>query len=180
MLRTLLTLTCLALPFTLPLAAFAAGSETPAAPAPSETSSCPEGQIWNGTKAACETIKESRLEGEALFEAARELAYVGRHRDVLALLDRMGEQSPRTLTMRGFATRKLGDFETARRHYQAALALDATYHQARSYLGQGYVEVGDSAAARAQLTLIRASGGRGTWAEISLREAIAKGAGYSY
>ncbi len=137
--------------------------------------------VYDTKAKACVAIKESRLSDDALYEQARALAYAKRYADIIPVLDTMSEgDTPRVLTMRGFATRKSGDFENAKALYLAALDLDPNHWQARSYLGQGYVEIGDSASARAQLRLIRTSGGRGTWAEISLRDAIAKGAGFSY
>jgi hypothetical protein len=42
------------------------------------------------------------------------------------------------------------------------------------------VELGQTEAARAQLGEIRARGGRQTWPEIALRNALRSGVGYSY
>jgi len=165
----------------LPTMSFAAGSSSPSTPTTTETSQCAEGQVWDKKTSSCVVIKESSLSDDALYETARELAYKGRYQDVLGVIAHMKEgDTPRTLTMQGFAVRKLGDFSSAQTYYLAALELDPNHWLARSYLGQGYVETGDTAAARDQLTLIRTSGGRGTWAELSLRQAIERGSGYSY
>ena len=51
---------------------------------------------------------------------------------------------------------------------------------ARSYMGQGLVEQGNIADALVQLREIRAHGGTGTWAEASLRTAIATGQTFNY
>ena len=51
---------------------------------------------------------------------------------------------------------------------------------ARSYMGQAFVEQGDTANAKLQLAEINARGGKGTWPAFSLRKAIQSGAGYSY
>jgi hypothetical protein len=42
------------------------------------------------------------------------------------------------------------------------------------------VEQGEVAAARAQLSQIRARGGRGTWPEVALRLALGSGRGFAY
>jgi Tfp pilus assembly protein PilF len=65
-------------------------------------------------------------------------------------------------------------------YYQAALAADPDNFLARSYMGQGHAEAGEIVLAQAQLSEIRARGGRGTWAEWSLRQAIQTGSGYNY
>lgn len=159
-------------------AALAAGSETPTQPTPI---TCDAGMIYDKETKSCVAINESRLSDDVLYEHARSLAFDGRFEEISLVLDSMKEgDTPRTLTLRGFAKRKMGDFGVAKAFYAEALEIDPNHWQARSYLGQGYVEAGDSAAARTQLRLIRTSGGRGTWAEVSLRDAIAKGAGYSY
>jgi hypothetical protein len=47
-------------------------------------------------------------------------------------------------------------------------------------MGQAFVVAGNVELAKAQLSQIRARGGRGTWAEASLRMAIGSGQTYSY
>jgi len=51
---------------------------------------------------------------------------------------------------------------------------------ARSYMGQGLVEMGNITAAIRELKAIRAHGGTGTWAEASLARAIASGETFNY
>ena len=68
----------------------------------------------------------------------------------------------------------------SRQFYLAALRIDPDHLLARSYMGQGMVEAGDLDGARAQLSQIRASGGRGTWPEFSLRLALDRGRGFTY
>jgi len=50
----------------------------------------------------------------------------------------------------------------------------------RSYMGQGFVEAGNLVAARGQHDEILARGGKGTWAEESLRKALSGGQTYRY
>ncbi len=51
---------------------------------------------------------------------------------------------------------------------------------ARSYMGQALVEQGQVDLALAQLSEIRMRGGRGTWAETSLTNAVATSVTYSH
>jgi Tfp pilus assembly protein PilF len=84
------------------------------------------------------------------------------------------------LTYYGFTHRKAGRVDLGMTYYQAALAADPDNFLARSYMGQGHAEAGEIVLAQAQLSEIRARGGRGTWAEWSLRQAIQTGSGYNY
>jgi len=65
-------------------------------------------------------------------------------------------------------------------HCTTALVQNPDNILARSCMGQGFVEIGDLVAAKVQLTEIRPRGGRNTWAEFSLAQAIRSGVGYSY
>lgn len=171
-----LTLTAM---LSLPFAAFAAGSGVPATTNPNKD--CKAGEVFDAKTKTCVSSQSGNLLDDDRLGAARYFAYAGNFeaaRLALAALDAPGTAD--ALTLRGFVARKMGDFDTGMSYYSAALALDPNHWQARSYMGQGLVETGNSEGARAQLTLIRTTGGRGTWAEISLRQAIARGAGYSY
>ena len=175
---SLARLTALAL--CLPLAVQAAGTETP--PVKTQTSAdCTAGQVFDEKTQSCTDARESRLDDATRIEAARELAAFDRPAEALVVLSAVTRQdTPEVLTLRGFATRKAGDFEAGRKLYEAALAIDPDYILARSYLGQGLVEQGDRAAAEVQLAMIRTAGGRGTWAERSLAETLRTGRGYSH
>ncbi|MGB0057245.1 MAG: hypothetical protein WBQ20_10930 [Methyloceanibacter sp.] len=56
--------------------------------------------------------------------------------------------------MVGYTTRKLGDVDKGLDYYQRALALDPNYLRAREYLGEGYLQKGDVAKEKEQLTKI--------------------------
>ena len=155
-----------------PATAFAAGtSSTP--PKQTETTvTCPNGSVWDAERNACVLSQSGLLDDGQLFDAARELAYFGRPAEALDLLARVRAQDADVLTLRGFATRKVGDWEGGVALYRAALALDPDHWQALSYYGQGLVERGDLVGAEEKLELIRSTGGRGTWAETALAEAV--------
>jgi Tfp pilus assembly protein PilF len=165
-----------------PMAAFAAGEESATPPTPSETTTvCEEGLIWDLATESCMDPADSTNDDSARMNDVRELAYGGYHQAALDVLDTL--QNPANtmaLTYYGFAHRKAGRVDLGMSYYQAALTADPANILARSYMGQGHAEAGEMVLAQAQLTEIRMRGGRGTWAEWSLRQAIQTGAGYSY
>lgn len=176
--KTLFALT-LSATLCLPLSVFAAGSGVPEATNPNQN--CKAGEVFDPKTKSCVSSQSGSLGDSDRLNAARYFAYVGdfdaAHTALRAL---KAKDTAEALTLMGFVARKSGDFDGGMAYYSAALKLDPNHWQARSYMGQGFVEKGNSTAAREQLTLIRMSGGRGTWAEISLRQAIENGAGYSY
>ena len=165
----------------LPVVAFAAGSSDNTPPTKTETTEvCTDGMVWDEVKEECAAPSDARLDDKTLYDAAREFAYAGQLDDSRGALEAMQVKSDGYLTYMGFISRKSGDLDGAEAFYQAALALNPNNLGARSYMGQGYVAAGKSYKARAELTEIRTRGGRGSWAEISLRMAIEDGSGFSY
>lgn len=111
----------------------------------------------------------------------RDLVCDGRHADALDVLDTMQDQSGgMAITYRGFATRKSGEMASGMAFYKTALAVNPDNLLARSYMGQALVEQGQVDLALAQLSEIRMRGGRGTWAETSLTNAVATSVTYSH
>ncbi len=171
----------LALLLLVPAPSLAVGGEDSAPPTPTETTTqCETGQIYDEATETCADPEEAHFDDDTRYLAARELAYAARFDDARRVLAAMDPADDRTLTYLGFIARKTGDLAAAERAYQAALAVNPDNLLARSYMGQGYAEAGRTDAARAQLTEIRTRGGRGTWAEISLRLALESGTGPSY
>ncbi|PRY23673.1 tetratricopeptide repeat protein [Aliiruegeria haliotis] len=179
MIRTIAAAT---LSLALPMALHAAGSGSDSPPTPTETTSqCKNGLVWNPNTKKCAAPQSGSLDDDTLYGAVREFAYAGQYRHALDTLDAMSEQqSDRVLTYRGFATRKLGDIDAGMAFYREAIELNPDNLLVRSYMGQALVEQGEVEAARVQLTEIRARGGRSTWPEYALRNAIESGRGYSY
>jgi Flp pilus assembly protein TadD len=72
--------------------------------------------------------------------------YQGALADLLALVD----PSPRAdvYNLMGFAYRKLGDFAAGLTYYRKALELDPHHRSALEYLGELYVETGETGKAR--------------------------------
>ena len=159
----------------------AAGDDVTTPPAPTPTPRCPDGQIHDKKAGKCVPVKSSSLNDTDRYQAVRELAYAQRYTAASLVLDAMtDQQDDRVLTYRGFLMRKTGRFDQALTYYQSAIEKNPSNLLVRSYMGQGFVESGDRAAARRQHEEILARGGQGTWAEVSLRDALASGRTYRY
>jgi len=167
----------LAAALTLPFgAAHAAGGSDTSAPSKPK---CEKGYAYDKKTKSC-LVVESSLGTETLYETVRELAYAGRYLEAQDVLAVMPQDDDRTLTYLGFTNRKMGNMDVAMSYYQQALATNPANILARSYMGQGLVEAGKVADALTQLRAIRSHGGTGTWAEASLRTAIATGQTFNY
>lgn len=166
----------------LPLAALAAGGVESDPPEPTPTSTqCTKAQVWDEKTRTCVDAQSGRLDDEARFRAARELAWAGRPEEALVVLAAMREgKSDRVLTYLGFAHRKAGRLELGLANYDRALARNPDNLLARSYLGQALVEMFELSLADDQLREIRARGGAGTWAETALATAIETGETFGY
>lgn len=165
-----------------PFAANAAGGNDSSPPPQTETTTtCQKGEVWDKKTKTCIKAESNNLTDDQRFEAARELAYVGRPEEALAMLAVMTEgDSDRVLTYKGFANRKAGRMDQGMKIYRAALRQNPDNLLARSYMGQGYVEMGNLVEAKVQLAEIVQRGGSGTWAEDSLHDAILTGHTYGY
>jgi Flp pilus assembly protein TadD len=157
--------------------ALAVGSDDDAVPTPTETSSkCEGAQVWDEKTETCVDARESRIDDDTRYRAVRELAYDGQMERALAILDSFENPGDdRRLTYLGFVHRKSGDMAEGMRWYAAALEANPDNLLARSYMGMALAEQGDRAAARVQLTEIRARGGRETWPELALEMALRNG-----
>lgn len=157
--------------------ALAAGSGDATPPTPTQTSKdCTKAQIWDEESKTCIDAKDSRLDDDTRMQAVRELAWAGQPDRALEVLRAVTEgDSDRVLTYRAFALRKAGQIEAGLQGYAHALRVNPDNILARSYLGQLYVEMAELDLARAELDEIRSRGGRGTWAETALAEAIRTG-----
>jgi tetratricopeptide (TPR) repeat protein len=161
--------------------AFAAGDDVTTPPPPTPTPRCPDGHIHDKKTGKCVPAKTSSLDDKDRYQAVRELAYAERFAAASLVLDAMTDQlDDRVLTYRGFLMRKTGRLEQAVAYYRSAIERNPNNLLVRSYMGQGFIESGDLAAARRQHEEILARGGKGTWAEVSLRNALASGQTYRY
>jgi tetratricopeptide (TPR) repeat protein len=155
---------------------YAAGSESDGTQPPEKTKTtteCKNGQVWDKKEKKCVDAKKSSLDDDTLFNAARELAYDGQYDNAINLLQLAKNQNdPRILNYLGYSNRKAGRMEIGMKYYQRALAVDANYILARSYMGQALLEQGNVMAAREQLIEIRDRGGENTWAFKALEQSL--------
>ena len=166
----------------LPAVAFSAGSDDPEPPKPTETTTvCDDGLVWDLATKSCLSPADSTNDDNARLNDVRELAYAGYYQAALDVLDTLDNPAASlALTYYGFAHRKAGEIDLGMAYYDAALVADPDNLLARSYMGQGFVASGDMVQAQVQLTEIRMRGGRGTWPELALVQAIASGVGTTY
>lgn len=145
------------------------------------TKNCKGVKVWDDKAKKCVNPEQSSLDQDDLMGAVRELAYAGRNEDAQGVLRVMQNQSDDlVLTYWGFTNRKLGKTDLARAFYLKAIERNPDNILARSYMGQGLVEEGLVDEAIAQWREINARGGKGSWAEVSLRTAIRTGTTYDY
>lgn len=162
---------CLALPLWLALAGGAAAvdifdDETPAA--------APDCAV-----ADCAAPDAAGMTDSDRVDAARALALEERYDAALGLLQ--GAEDPenlRVLNYTGYVLRKMGRAEQALAYYRRALEIDPGYIDARSYLGQALLDMGDAAGAEEQLMEIRRRGARDSYAYVALKQAIREKTGY--
>jgi tetratricopeptide (TPR) repeat protein len=147
---------------------------------PHEPSQCDKFKKGSADWRKCVGQVRPDLSDNELFYAGYWLARVGRYGEALGYLERTKVKDARTLTYIGFALRKLGRDDEARRHYTAALDLDPRYTVARQYLGEAHVERGDIAAARAELEAIRTICGETCTDYVELAKLIGAGAGHTH
>ena len=105
----------------------------------------------------------SPLENEADYREAEAHIMAGDWSRALPLLDRLVKQHPKApevLNYLGFVHRKLKDYPTSKRFYDAALEVKADYLPALEYQGEWYLETGDLAAAKANLQKLEQFCGR--------------------
>jgi cytochrome c-type biogenesis protein CcmH/NrfG len=163
----------------LPTSLFAAGGGDSSAPT-KPVNACEGSKVYDEKTKTCVDPQSGSLQIDQLYETVRQLAYAERYEDAQVVLAAMPENDDRRLTYMGFVERKLGHVDSAMAFYTRAIQQNPANILARSYMGQGMVEQGQIAMAMEQLQAIRAHGGTGTWAEASLRTAIATGQTYNY
>ncbi len=166
----------------MPATAFAAGSDSSEPPTPTQTTTeCTNGMVWDEKTETCVAPKDSRLDDDTLYQAAREFAYAEQPEHAITALRAMTEgETDRVLTYLGFAHRSAGDMQAGMAFYQAALTQNPDNLLARSYMGQAFLLQDDAVSALNQLREIKARGGADTWAAASLQKAIETGVGSSY
>jgi tetratricopeptide (TPR) repeat protein len=132
---------------------------------------CKTGTHWDKDKNKC--VKNSSTNDNQLYLNGRDLALAGRYQEALDILRAVRNPDSMTLTMIGYATRKLGNYNEGLGYYQKALAIDPNNVNTREYLGEAYAEKGQLDLAKAELVKIEATCGTTCEQYIDLAKAIA-------
>lgn len=165
----------------MPEPAYSAGTGDAPPKSTNTTRKCLFGRVWDADAGKCVKPAASNIGDDALYDAVRELAYDGQYGHAQTVLRAMSDQSDdRALTYWGFTHRKMGETDLGNAFYEKAITVNPDNILARSYMGQGFVEEGKFDLALAQWREIRSRGGEGTWAEVSLRDAIRTGVTRNY
>jgi tetratricopeptide (TPR) repeat protein len=151
--------------------ATAAGSPSSSVP----KKKCKKNYVWSQQQKKCVKKISELLTDDDLYLQARAYVEDGKYDMALDLLRRVKNQNqPRVLNYIGYSTRRLGDVDEGIRYYKKALSLNPNYNVAREYLGEGYLQKGDLASAKQQLSEIAKRCGVGCEEYKDLAEEIAK------
>jgi tetratricopeptide (TPR) repeat protein len=134
---------------------------------------CEPDKVYDKETKTCVARSSSLIDERDLYLTGRELALAGHYEDALGLLNAVSDKDAMTLTMIGYATRKLGHTEEGIAIYHQALALEPDNLNTHEYLGEGYLAAGRVDLAEAQLDVLeRLCGGTGCEQYRDLRDAI--------
>lgn len=161
----LIAFVSLALPFP-SVPAFAAGEGGGDA-----SNQCSSGKVWDNTTQKC-VDKTTLNEHDRLYDEGRMMAKAGRYGEAIVLLSSIaGSGDPRVLNYLGYSHRMQGRIEVGLGYYEEALRVNPDFTLAREYMGEAYLQKGDVAAARAQLSEIGKRCGTGCeeYAELKKR-----------
>lgn len=137
--------------------AFAAGDDTS-----TDTPDCPSGQVWDKEAGKCVEPDKNSLDTDSIYEYGRKLAMEQRYGEAIEVLSLAADRGDaRIFNYLGYSHRKQGRVTVGLGYYQEALALDPDFTLAREYMGEAYLQIGDVASARNQLSEIAARCGTG-------------------
>jgi tetratricopeptide (TPR) repeat protein len=116
---------------------------------------CGKGTVRKKSSGACVRVRVFNGTDEQRYVLAHAAALGGRYVDAITLLTPIAHtRQPRVLNMLGYSNRKLGLIDTGLAYYHRALAINPDFTLARSYLGEGYLQIGRVDLARQQLAEI--------------------------
>ena len=123
---------------------------------------CKGGKVWDKKQKKCvdaeagHARRRQHLRGRARPRHGRPLR---RSDQVLGLA--ADKTDPRILNYLGYSHRKSGRIQVGLGYYQEALRIDPDYTLVREYLGEAYLQLGDVASAKNQLSEIEKRCGKG-------------------
>jgi Tetratricopeptide repeat len=141
----------------------------------SAQTACRSGKVWDKRHQKCVQPQQGMLDDDTLYQAGAQLAADGRYGEAIEVLGYIADkEQPRVLNYLGYAHRKSGRISVGLGYYQEALRLDPDYTLAREYLGEAYLQLGDVASAKDQLSEIQKRRGKGSREYVLLADQIAK------
>ncbi len=135
---------------TLAFAASGGGSGSSGASTPT----CLKGYVWSAQKSQCVKATSSNMDDKTLYAQGRNLALAGRYQEALDALEAVKNQDSMVLTMIGYSTRKMGNYDAGLAYYQRALTLNPNNVDTHEYLGEAYAEKGKLDLAKAELVKV--------------------------
>ena len=133
---------------------------------------CSKGETYDQTTKAC--VKNQSLNDQQLYQQGRALALAGDYQNALDSLNAIGNKNDAmVLTMIGYSTRKMGNYDQGLAYYAQALAIDPNNINTHEYLGEAYAEKGQLDLAKGELVKVAAVGGTTTEQYQDLAKAIA-------
>ena len=141
----------------------------------STVTKCKSGKVWDKKMQKCVTPKQGVLDDDSIYEAGRDLAMAGRYGEAIEVLGLAADKTdPRILNYLGYSHRKSGRIQVGLGYYQEALRINPDYTLVREYLGEAYIQLGDVASARNQLSEIEKRCGTGCREYTLLSQQLAK------
>lgn len=135
---------------------------------------CERSFVYSKRLQGCARVNSGLVEDKELHEQGRALALAGHYRNALDALEAIsGPKDAMMLTMIGYAERKLGNLDRSLKAYGEALDLDPGNADAREYLGEAYIDMGQIDRAKLQLQALEQICGRTCEQYHDLAEAIA-------
>ena len=116
---------------------------------------CKRAMVWNKIKRKCVAQQQGELDDNSIFETGRDLALAGRYDEAITILTLAADKTDaRILNMLGYSHRREGRVNVGIGYYHEAILNDPSYTPVREYLGEALLQIGDLAAAKAQLAEI--------------------------
>jgi len=123
---------------------------------------CRNGKVWDKKTKKCVDPQRGAVDDDSLYAAGRFLAEQGRYGEAITILSLAADKTdPRILNYLGYSHRKAGRVTVGLGYYQEALRHDPNYTLVREYMGEAYLQQGNVAAAKEQLTEIEKRCGKG-------------------
>jgi tetratricopeptide (TPR) repeat protein len=157
-----------------PQMALAAGEGGQSTTQPKPQPTCKKGYVYSQIRKKCIKLLSEAIPDADLKTQGWALTAAGEYEAAIELFRSVANpRDPEALNGLGYSHRKSGMVEEGIRYYRQAIAIDPEYVRAREYLGEGYVALGKTDLAKAELAEIEKRCGKSCEEYVDLAEAIA-------